>query len=290
MKSIVIRDDDVSYFTQPDTLSTLYAPLIERGLSVALSVIPDIACDVSLGPLNGRFFHQHQIDHSPFIPPEFRGNSGSFPVSGNLELMEFLKNTPQFEILQHGFRHTLHEGLPEGANRDKMQVEENLNASQKILLEGFGYAPDFFVPPWDTVSKQALEVLAGHFKGVSIDRVGKRHVPWYLKPKAVYRKLKPGHPPVPYFRVGDLTLFEYPGTILSMFNDSASIPEQIESHLKSSDILILVTHHWEYFFDWDKPNQRFIDGWHTALERLLSNPEIEFLSFAELNKRLFYAG
>lgn len=289
MKSIVIRDDDISYFTQPGTLATLYAPLIERDLSVSLSVIPDIACDISLGPLNGRFFHQYQIDHSPFIPPQYRGQAGSFPISGNQELTTFLKETPQFEIIQHGFRHTLHNGRPEGANADKEMVEEDLLTARQILQDGFGHAPDFFVPPWDTVSKEALEVLSKYFKGVSIDRVGKRHVPWYLKPKAVYRKLKPGLPPAPYFRVGDLTLFEYPGTILSMFNDPASIPDQIDAQLEMSDVLILVTHHWEFFFDWDKPNQPFIDSWHTALDKLLSNSNVEFLSFAELNKRLFYA-
>ena len=84
MKQVIIRDDDISFFTPPELLDTLYGSLLASNVPVAVSVIPAITCGVSVGEGNGPFWTRYRLDYSPFIPPAFRHNKETFPVTENL--------------------------------------------------------------------------------------------------------------------------------------------------------------------------------------------------------------
>jgi peptidoglycan/xylan/chitin deacetylase (PgdA/CDA1 family) len=286
MKYVIIRDDDVSFFTPVEVLETLYRPLLSRGGTASLSVIPAIACGRPVGAHNGPFWTRYKMDYSPFIPPDFRDVNQHFPVSDNSELVSYLRENPGYELLQHGYDHSIIDGLPEGKRTDRNDAEMIIRDSAEIMLDAFGHTPDFFVGPWDAFSPQFLKNLSRHFKGISMYRLGKRHMPWHLKPIAVARRLYPGGTRAGFFRWKDFVIFEHPGTMISMFNRFDTILPSIKAALDRLDVLVLVSHHWEFFYDWNGLNQPFFEVWLEIIDFLLSTPSIQITSFQEMHQTI----
>lgn len=286
MKHVIIRDDDISFFTPVDVLETLYRPLLDREGKVSLSVIPEIACGRKVDSDNGPFWTDLQMEYSPFIPPESREIKNSYPVNENKELINYLKMGSGYEILQHGYHHSKVSGLIEGYMSNREDIEKKIEASSKIMESAFGKKADFFVGPWDAFSYETISCLRDHFKGISMYRMGKRHMPWYLKPSAVMRKLLPTGRKKGYFKWGDFLIFEHPGTKISMFNRPESILPEIKNALKQVDILVLVTHHWEFFFDWNELNKPFFNAWLNILDFLMADNEICVTDFHEMHNKI----
>jgi hypothetical protein len=287
MKYVVIRDDDTCFFTQPAMLELLYQPLLDAGKSVGLSVVPAIGGGQPVGSLNGPFWERFRLDFSPCLPPRQRSEAQIFPLTPDCEIVSYLRSRLGYEIVQHGYNHITVDGVREGMLTDRQLISEKIETSRTIMSECFGQASDFFVVPWDDVSAETLTILKGHFKGISLHRIGKRHVSWPRKLRAVGRRFLNDKSRTPYLRDGDFLLLEYPGPILSMFNDYSIMKKQISDFLAHHDILVLVSHYWEYFWDWDKPNQEFLSAWHNIAAYLLERPDVEIISFSELYDHIY---
>ncbi len=286
MKHVIIRDDDISFFTPVEVLEKLYRPLLSRGKTISLSVIPEIACGITLGEHNGPFWTEYSLNYSPFIPPEFRKRNEQFSIVKNSTLTDYLNKNTGFEILQHGYSHAVINDIFEGALSKPEVIEEKLAVSSLLLEKAFGKKPDFFVGPWDAFSSETIKELRKSFKGISMHRMGKRHVPWNLKPSAVFRRLIPRGQKNGYFKWGDFIIFEHPGTMISMFNSPKMILDEIKQALEKLDTLILVTHHWEFFYDWGKINPYLYDAWMGIIDFLLSDSDIEITNFAAMYKKI----
>ncbi len=287
MKYVVIRDDDTCSFTRPEMLEILYKPLLDAGKSVALSVVPAIGGGQPAGPLNGPFWERFQLDYSPCIPPQKRAEQKVFPLIPNSEIVSYLQSRPEYEIVQHGYNHISINGVREGMFTDTHLVTEKILESRAIMKSCFGRDSDFFVVPWDDVSTETIMILRRYFKGISLHRLGKRHVSWLHKLPVAGRRFLNDRIRTPYYKDGNFLLLEYPGPILSMFNDFTTMKKQTAACLENHDIVVLVQHYWEYFWDWGKPNQDFLSTWYDIATYLLNRPDIEIISFSTLYNKLY---
>jgi hypothetical protein len=287
MKYVVIRDDDICFFTRPEMLELLYQPLLKEGKPVALSVVPAIGGGQPAGALNGQFWEQFRLEYSPCLPPNLRAEKQIFPLTPDCEIVCYLQERKGYEIVQHGYNHLAIDGVREGMLTDTQLITEKVEASRTIMAECFGRSSEFFVVPWDDVSTETLMILKRYYKGISLHRLGKRHVSWPRKIQAAGRRFLSDRTRTPYFRDGDFLLLEYPGPILSMFNDYKMMKMMVADFLAHHDILVLVSHYWEYFWDWDVPNQEFLSAWHDIATYLLERPDVEIVGFSKLYDHIY---
>jgi hypothetical protein len=237
--------------------------------------------------LNGPFWKHFRLEYSPCLPPQHRKDARIFPLTSDCEIVSYLRQKPVYEIVQHGYNHLIIDGIREGMLTDTRVIIDKIEASSAIMKKCFGRTSDFFVMPWDDVSAESISILKKSFKGISLHRLGQRHVSWSCKLQAVCRRFLNDRTRLPYFKDGDFLLLEYPGPILSMFNDYGSMKGQVVDRLADHNILILVNHYWEYFWDWDQPNRAFISAWHDIAAYLLDRPDVEIISFSKLYDHIF---
>ena len=89
---ILIRDDDINYFTKPEMLESIYSNAWDEGFKVSLSTIP---LQKGLNDLG--------------VPPQYRQSGLLYSITDNPLLLKYLKNKimeQSVEILQHGLSHT----------------------------------------------------------------------------------------------------------------------------------------------------------------------------------------
>lgn len=274
MKYLIIREDDVSYFTKAERLKSLYEPLLERGVPFSVSVIPCVRADSSIPPQ-----YRKGWEYEPFIPPDFRGKEGEYPVGMNHELIRFLKDAG-VEINQHGLSHEYVSSKREFTLHDPQEIELRLNKGEEIILQSFGKKADFFVPPWDALSPVALRVLRENFIGLSTCRYPHDLLPWRLWPKFAVKKFTGRN----YLFWGRFLIVEHQGVILSRLFPSGWIFLKLKQTLEDNDIIILVNHHWEYSLDGKGIDH--LNCWHEILRYLLSREDVQFIDFHQLYKKL----
>jgi len=168
---ILIRDDDINFFTKTDMIESMYSEAWKQGFKVSLSVIP---C-------------QNGID-DPCVPPEERNTGLSYPITDNHCLTKYLKgkvDQGSVEILQHGLHHT-YEGFRRGEFAGSVQGNSILQGMD-IIAETFGKEPTFFVPPGEDISDKNLKLILQLgmipiYRNTIFDRFMRfRHIPKLIK-------------------------------------------------------------------------------------------------------------
>jgi hypothetical protein len=281
VKYVVIRDDDISYFTRPKTLETLYTPLLEENKPVNFAAIPTLAANIEVDRSN-IYRRLEQLEYDPIIPPEYRGRNENFPLGENKEILDYLQSLDNCEILQHGLTHGMVDGIKEFRINDREEIQRRADLGRELLQEWFKTVPSFFVPPWDNTSSEAIQLLGLRYKGLSIGRLNPtrlRNRLWisYLK-KMISRRS--------YMFCDGLLVIEHPGYILTRFDSSESIFNKVQNIVNTQDIVVLVNHHWEYFFDWGGLNSSLLNVWRQVVDYLLQREDIRFLTFTQLYDHL----
>lgn len=280
MTYVVIRDDDICAFTKVSWLKKLYQPLLDENLPFCFSVIPNVRGDVSDHQENNKYWKNKRTEFEPFIPPEIRGTAKNFHISENQEVVKFIENNSNIEIAQHGYCHEVVDGEREFRVEDKESLAWKIENGLEILSKTFTQKPNFFVPPWDAVSNTALHLLRNNFKGLSCSRYPHKILPKTLLPKFAHKKFSNKR----FLFWQDFLILEHPATYLSLFNDPGWMVEQVENAVQTNDVLVLVNHYWEYFFDWrDEPDAGYFDAWHKILKYLISGDGIKIVSFNKLH-------
>jgi hypothetical protein len=138
-----IRDDDTSFFTEPEELERAYGEVSRWG-PISLAVVPF-----------------HRAGTSKGVPEQFRGRWSVHPLHDNPALVEYLRiriAEGRFEIMLHGYYHDEPHGKPE------FQGGRDLTAR---VLEGRRYLEQLldtririFVPPRNTIGKKGLRAIA----------------------------------------------------------------------------------------------------------------------------------
>lgn len=255
-----IRDDDVSYWTKPEEIETVYKNLWQKGIKVSFSVIPFAVQSFNMGDFNN--FYQ---DDKPT------------PLHKNKELVEYLREKlklGEISIMLHGYTH--HYRI-KYKNKFLLPTKENLEmvkksgkkikwvgeyswGSYKELYErtkiGKAYLEDIFktkisvfVPPSNDISSDGVKAVYENHLNIS----GTIHLKKFNRPfnffslKNWFKKL--------LFRF--FYSYEYPlvmnykthkelasyGLVLGVsFED---IIRQYEFCKKSSSLFVLSVHYWE---------------------------------------------
>lgn len=274
---MVIRDDDVSYFTRPETLEKLYGPFFEEKKPVNFAMIPTIAGNIKIDSGNP-YRKWEQLEYDPIIPPKYRGCNEDFPLNENKEIVEFIQSLENREVLQHGLTHGFVDGVKEFRINIEEEIQRRANLGRELLQECFDSKPSFFVPPWDDVSSEVIHFLKSRYKGLSLGRLN----PTRLAVKSWSSYLKKTLSLRSYMFYDGLLIIEHPGYLLTRFNNPESVFSKVRNAVETKDVIVLVNHHWEYFYDWNGLDSSFFSAWKKVTEYLLQKEQLEFLTFTEL--------
>lgn len=271
MKHVIIRDDDTCALTPIECLETLYRPFLERNLPVNLAAIPNVRSDVFYpkGPLKGQ--------PEGFLVAAKDVKPGAYPIASNSKLGAYLRHNAGYKIVQHAYHHEFVDGEPEFDIHDRADIARRLDLGTQHLLEAGFPKPQTFVAPYDRITRASYLELAKRFKIISTGwfEWGRTPVTWW--PRLLAAKLRRRK----HWKAGEVTLLSHPGCILSYQRNYASMLDDIQRAVASSELTVLVTHWWE-FFRGGEPDLPFIDVLHQTAKYLASGPNISVISFDSL--------
>lgn len=269
MHYVIIRDDDTNAFTPVECLERLYRPLLDCGFPVNLATIPNVRTDVRTpdGKPEG-FLVYIGRDAAPSAPA-----NKTVPLITNPELLTYLKQNPEYKIVQHGFNHDYFEF----DMADSAEIARRLDEGAAMLDAGGLGRPQTFVAPHDKLSRAALREVRKRFRVLStgwyeLKRLPPTWWPRYLLKRSTHR---------PHWQVSKTMLLTHPGCLLSCHRDYGRMLDTIEQTIRSQKLTVLVTHWWEYFRD-GTPDERFIAVLHQTANLLASDPDIRVISFDDL--------
>ncbi|MGQ9506349.1 MAG: DUF2334 domain-containing protein [Candidatus Bathycorpusculaceae bacterium] len=271
--AFAIRDDDVSYFTDPNKLETIYKDAWKMGFKTSFAVIP-----------------MHKATSNLNVPPHLRGTLELYPVWKNEKLTSYLKSMMlhgKVDILQHGFCHTENSHLPvlkfdlkEGhlISEGKQDIDlrefsefcglsinecyEKVRKGKQILENTFNIGVKVFVPPqeylsrnlWITLKKESFYVLGFNLYAIPFKDLNLLK----LLSIAFRRLLKKKIFPENLFDISKVPslVSTYKHYWNKYFNEKSArywfnkVKEEFQDCIKRKGIFILHTHYWEYFYDW----------------------------------------
>lgn len=140
---VALRDDDTSYFTNPEKLDAVYHDVWDR-LPVCLAVVP------------------HAMGFADkAIPERYWQSNRAYPLDENPALVSRLKELTtagRVTIAQHGFTH---EDFPDGYEfQAAPDLELRLARGQSYLEHLIGARIRIFVPPHNALSKRGLAAVS----------------------------------------------------------------------------------------------------------------------------------
>jgi hypothetical protein len=265
---IVIRDDDISFFTDPERFERAHAFLIRNRIPFNVAVIPE-ADDAAL--------HAPGVPEG-FLPPGQPGRGETVPIGANAALVKAIRGLGFIEVSQHGWSHAgPAAGEPEFLLPDRNEAIRRLDKGLGILEAAFGKKPAFFVPPRDRVSRAALDEIRRRYAGVCMSRFPHGLIPARLWPRFILGK-RTGRM---LMRWGRFLLLQHPGADFSAPDESAGA--SIEKLLRSvRDVLVLPVHSWRFFDSNGRVVKSLLDPWEELLKRLSGERNIRFTTFSGL--------
>ena len=263
MRYVILRDDDTNALTPIEYLERLYQPFLERGLPVNLAVIPKVRTDV----LDGNGLPEG------FLLARNGAVSETLPIGSNHELVGYLRGTPGYHIVQHGYDHTFNEF----DRSERHHIRDRLDQGARCLMEAGFPNPPTFVAPYDKLSRASLSEAAKRFRVISTGWFELRRLPPAWWPLYALKKMRRRS----HWRVGDTILLSHPGCLLSFHRPYSTMLEQIKETVASRRLTVLVTHWWEYFPQ-GKPDERFIGVLHETARYLANDPNITVITFDDV--------
>jgi hypothetical protein len=252
MALFLIRDDDPNATTDPARLERTYAPLLDAGIKVTFSVIPEVALDT-------RAPDGHR---ERFIDPGWPDTPDEITLTARAPLARWLRDhAGEVEAMAHGLSHRRVRGGTELGALDEDEADERLVQGRDILCTALGRYPTGFVAPWDALSRGALVAATRRFSLVSAGWVGFPRLPPSAWPAHVVERLRRSEA----LRVGPAWVVRHRGGRFDGRSDPASVPGVLDELAKGADAAVIVLHHWMF---WDRPGE----GPHpvvTALARAL---------------------
>lgn len=258
---VIVRDDDISYFTCPEELNRLYAPLWDEGKPVCLAVVP--------------FASQYL--------PGWKGDmAGSSPsIMENQGLRAFLNERIErglVEIAMHGHSH-----LPgEYDAAEKAQIARLFAEGLEILRLAFPTAQiRTFIPPHERFSATARDFLIAQgfnicTTSVNLARPGRLGW-WAFRLKRWL--MRPGFQPIS--RCGESKLFACDEYLFKPGEDPQKCLHRAEKMAVFCSTrgfpLICANHHWHFS---DSRSVSLLTAWHSFLKGLIELEDVTFTTFS----------
>ncbi|MDZ7695442.1 MAG: DUF2334 domain-containing protein [Deltaproteobacteria bacterium] len=297
-KYILFREDDISPFTRRDMVEKLYEDLFNAGHPVNFSVIPKMSTSITYDSNSpySPYRHHMKMKFSPMIPPEYRGKNVESSFESNRDLLRLIRSLEaHIEIAQHGYDHNHVGKRNEFAIYDETRIRMKLEKGFRIIAQLFNGKPKFFVPPSDSASFVTIKALKENFEGISLWRfnllksvlgeirrrftlnVLRHNLNGLFKMRKIAKNVS---------RWDDFLILEHPGYIFSRFYTPEAMAHKFFDAFENNDIIIIVNHHWEYFFDWNGLDERFFEAWKKMIRYVLEREECRIVTFSKLHKDL----
>jgi hypothetical protein len=263
MKTIIIRDDDVSCFTDPQQLEKIYARVWQVGIPVSFSVIPAPRGDV-------RVLHREGQPYDPSISKQYRGQEKSFPLADNPAICEFLNEKAKAGLVQiclHGFDHSYHEF----DNVDIVMLEDKLKRGLEHLQTALPDAIiDSFIAPYDCLSPAAFQLLLDHHFNLCTATSSLKSTAYAAMKQYQQRVIKDNQ-----------RLFTCDEYFFSHHFEPEACLALAKRRLAEQDLLIIVNHYWTFFYDWNGDWEAMFGVWNQFLDEIFSLDAVEFRTFGK---------
>jgi hypothetical protein len=246
--------------------------LLDEVIPFNAAVVPKVSDSVG----------DNECGHEGFIPKKYAGKGGSYPVDENEELIAFIQSVDSIEITLHGFSHEhLRPGVPEFADSDSTRVSRKLDEGKDILFKAFGMQPGFFVPPYDVVTREALEEIRKRFDGISLSKTSHGIYPITMWGKFLWTKWHGRY----IIRWKGFRIVQHPSVDFSCLDKSNLGHATVENIIsKVHDVLVLPLHSWRFYTREGRLRVEALNRWEEFLKRLISDNKIKFLKLSEIKE------
>ncbi len=269
--AVVVRDDDISFFTDPGQFDRAHDFLIRNRIPFNVAVIPEADASALHGP----------GEPEGFLPAGAAGRSGPRPVGENTGLANAIRGRDFIEVSQHGWSHAgAAAGAPEFITPDRDAIVTRLERGMALIEAAFGKRPAFFVPPRDRVSGPALREIRKRYAGICMSRFPHGLIPARLWPRFLLNKRR-GRMAMHW---GRFLLLQHPGVDFS-FPDSRTGAEAEAALAAVTDTLVLPVHSWRFFDGQGRVVKSLLDPWEAFLKRLSGTEGVRFTTFSGLAGR-----
>jgi hypothetical protein len=267
-RAVVVRDDDISFFTDPEQFERAHDFLIRNRIPFNVAVVPEA---------DGTALHAPGVPEG-FLPAGAAGLPGGRPIGENSLLVNAIRGYGFIEVSQHGWSHAgTSAGAPEFLRQDRGEIVRRLERGRALLETAFGRRPVFFVPPRDRVSRLALEEIRKRYAGICMSRFPHGLIPARLWPRFLLNK-RSGRMAM---RWGRFMLLQHPGVDFTF----PGVPggADAEGALDSvTDVLVLPVHSWRFFDAEGRIVKSLFDPWEEFLKRLSGTEGVRFTTFSGL--------
>lgn len=233
---ILLRDDDPNATTDVDRLARTYAPLLDAGLALNFSVIPEVALDTPAP--DGR--------RERFIDADAPHTSDLLPITVDMPITRWIRRNPaQIGVMQHGHNHRRGADGTEFGGISRADAALKMDRGADVLEQAFGYRPASFVPPWDVVSRGAIEAATDRFDLVSCNFVSRERLPVSAWPAHLIERRRRSE----LLQVGNTFVSRHRGGRIQPDMDPASVPEVLHALTDGVRLGVIVLHHWMFWND-----------------------------------------
>lgn len=269
---VIVRDDDVSYFTPPGFLERLYQPLWERGLPVCLSVIPQHYDSVSVA------YRTPAPAPDENTPPFAFGLGRTHAIGDNGALtsrLDVLSHAGCAELCLHGLEHRYRE-----FDVDEVTARDRLRLAVAAFRASFPtVVPETFVPPYEGLSPQALVPLAEHSLNVATCLDTLREVGLFDD------QMSPEEDGVVSLSNGQ-TAFGCARYIFDPLASDADVETAVSMALsRKPGLLIVANHYWDFFDRFSTPRRERLRLWKEFVDELIIRGA-RFTTFAREARQL----
>jgi hypothetical protein len=272
-KYVIIKDDDVSYFTSPEVLDVLYGDILDNDY-VNFSAVPNVFAGTKLVKTNAYYVNEG-YEYDPFIPPKYAGQNEYFNINLNDDLIRYL-NQKNIEVLQHGFAHEKIDGKSETMMTDLELVHDKAVSGKRMLQEKIKTYNGYFIPPWNGVSREFFRVNKKEYNGILTALIYPRSknidiLARYYFNKFLFRRNYSLYDNLLIMDTYNV-LLKYPGKISYKLSDLIS----------SNKFTLIQNHYYEFVDKWDKMNDGMVAKWRSLCEEISSNENVKIISVSEM--------
>jgi hypothetical protein len=150
---MLIRDDDISYFTTPQELEKVWSKWYGK-VDIVFAITPFMV-ETKEYKLNNREFNYHQLGEK------------EFDIADNIELITYIKSLLSKGYIKVGLHGYNHRYIIEDENliaeydiKDEEKLYQKSIKAKKYLEKLFDTKIDTFVPPDNAVSGEAIKALS----------------------------------------------------------------------------------------------------------------------------------
>lgn len=232
----LVRDDDANATTDPARLERAYAPLLDAGVPVCFSTVPEVALDT----------RAPDGERERFIDERSPSCDAHVRLTEDTPLARWLRaHAHDVDVFAHGLSHRRLRGGTEFGALTHAEARTRVAEANAIFVRAIGRAPLGFVAPWDALSAGSLRACVDAYPLVSTGWVAPRLLPVGAWPAHVLERIGRREA----LRVRRSWVVRHRGGRLAEDTPPDAVPRILDELARRADVAVVVLHHWMY---WDR--------------------------------------